>query len=111
MHAKAQEHSTVERLLSWLREREDEMAALLAEFVGVPTENPPGRLYHEFAELFESRAARLGLPCERLTPSSKGSARDALPPCLSVSHGDGERTFYFHGHYDVVPAQSEEQFK
>jgi acetylornithine deacetylase/succinyl-diaminopimelate desuccinylase-like protein len=25
-------------------------------------------------------------------------------------HGDGQRTLYFHGHYDVVPAQSREQF-
>jgi len=111
MHAKAQEHSTVERLLSWLREREDEMAALLADFVAVPTENPPGRLYHEFAELFESRAARLGLPCERLEPLRNESGAGVVTPCLSVSYGEGERTFYFHGHYDVVPAQSQEQFQ
>jgi len=111
MQAKAQEDRAVARLLRWLREREDEMAALLADLVAVPTENPPGRLYHEFAELFESRAAKLGLRCECLTPSLKGSARDALPPCLSVSHGEGERILYFHGHYDVVPAQSPEQFQ
>jgi len=111
MQAKAQEDRAVARLLRWLREREDEMAALLADLVAVPTENPPGRLYHEFAELFESRAAKLGLRCGCLTPSLKGSARDALPPCLSVSHGEGERILYFHGHYDVVPAQSPEQFQ
>jgi acetylornithine deacetylase/succinyl-diaminopimelate desuccinylase family protein len=28
-----------------------------------------------------------------------------------VSHGGGERILYFHGHYDVVPAQSIEQFQ
>ncbi|HEV2196186.1 MAG TPA: ArgE/DapE family deacylase [Candidatus Acidoferrum sp.] len=87
------------------------MAGLLADFVSVPTENPPGRFYNEFAELFESHIARLGLLCERLTASMKGGARDAVPPCLSVRLGEGERTFYFHGHYDVVPAQSEEQFQ
>jgi succinyl-diaminopimelate desuccinylase len=111
MRAKAQEGRAEERLLRWLQEREDEMAALLADLVAVPTENPPGRDYEEFSEVFESRATKLGLRCERLTPSSKGSARDALPPCLSVSHGEGERILHFHGHYDVVPAQSEEQFK
>jgi hypothetical protein len=28
-------------VLSWLRQREDEMAALLADLVTIPTENPP----------------------------------------------------------------------
>lgn len=30
--------------------------------------------------------------------------------CLSSFYGSGERTIYFHGHYDVVPAVSGEQF-
>jgi acetylornithine deacetylase/succinyl-diaminopimelate desuccinylase family protein len=111
MNAKAQEDRAVARLLRWLRDREGEMAALLADLVAVPTENPPGRDYEEFSEVFEIRATKLGLRRERLTPSLKSSARDALPPCLSVSHGGGERILYFHGHYDVVPAQSIEQFQ
>lgn len=100
-----------EHLLRWSREREDEMAALLADLIAVPTENPPGRHYQEFAELFESRVAKLGFVCERLETSAKRNAIDDPPPCLSISYGQGERIFYFHGHYDVVPAQSEEQFK
>jgi len=28
-----------------------------------------------------------------------------------AQYGRGERTLYFHGHYDVVPAQTAEQFK
>ena len=31
------------RLLNWLEQREEEMAALLGELVDVTTENPPGR--------------------------------------------------------------------
>lgn len=111
MCARAQQDRAAEGLLRWLREREDEMAALLSDLVAVPTENPPGRHYEEFAELFESRAAKLDLRCERLEPASKGGATNDRPACLSVSHGQGERTFYFHGHYDVVPAQSQAQFK
>jgi len=30
---------------------------------------------------------------------------------LVSSFGSGKRTLYFHGHYDVVPAQSQEQFQ
>lgn len=111
MGSKAAAHGTAERLLRWLREREDEMAALLADLVAVPTENPPGRYCREFAELFENRAARLGLRSERHEPTSQQSAAGEAPACLSVSYGQGERAFYFHGHYDVVPAQSEKQFK
>jgi succinyl-diaminopimelate desuccinylase len=111
MSAGALQDKTVARLLSWLREREDEMAALLADLVAVPTENPPGRHYHEFAELFESRVTKLGLRCEHLEPRSKRGDADDNPPCLSVAYGQSKRVFYFHGHYDVVPAQSEQQFK
>jgi len=111
MPARAQQDRISERLLCWVREREDEMVALLADLVAVPTENPPGRHYHEFAELLRNRVEVFGLRCERLEPSSNRGTGDALPPCLTVSCGEGERTFYFHGHYDVVPAQSEEQFQ
>lgn len=111
MRARAQQERISERLLAWLRGREDEIAALLADFVAVPTENPPGRHYNEFAELFKNRVAKLGLRCERLEPTSMYRTDDDSPACLSVSYGQGERVFYFHGHYDVVPAQSEEQFQ
>lgn len=110
MRVRAAQDKTVERLLSWLKQHEDEMTALLADLIAVPTENPPGKNYRELAELFEGRVAKLNLRCAHLTPSSKGGAKDAVPPCLSVSYGEGERIFYFHGHYDVVPAQSEQQF-
>jgi succinyl-diaminopimelate desuccinylase len=109
--AKAQQDRTAERLLSWLGQRKEEMATLLADLVAVPTENPPGRHYREFAELFVSRAQRLRLPFEYLETLSQGHDAEATPPCLSASYGHGERTFYFHGHYDVVPAQSDEQFR
>lgn len=111
MQGEAKQDRAAERLLRWLREREEEMAALLADFVAVPTENPPGRHYNEFAELFESHAPKLGLQCERLETTSRQAAAGDAPACLSVSFGQGERLFYFHGHYDVVPAESEEQFK
>jgi succinyl-diaminopimelate desuccinylase len=111
MCAKAQQSKSMVRLLSWLQQREDEMAALLADLIAVSTENPPGMHYREFVELFENRAAGLGLRIERLATSSQDYGTEAAPACLSASYGHGNRTFYFHGHYDVVPAQSEEQFK
>src|SRR5467141_2483606 len=97
-------------LLSWLGQREDEMAALLAELVAIATENPPGKNYHACANLLEIRMSEFGLDCERLAPEDSKKDPDNAPICLLASYGRGERALYFHGHYDVVPAQSAEQF-
>jgi len=111
MCAKASQGKIQTRLLSWLQERVDEMATLLVDLIAVPTENPPGRFYCEFADLFRNRACKLGVHFERLDAAPSTGDADEVPPCLFASYGEGERTFYFHGHYDVVPAQSQEQFQ
>lgn len=111
MSARARQDRTVERVLNWLRPREDELSDLLADLIAVPTENPPGKNYGEFAKVVERQAGKLGLEFERLGNSSQNRSVDDSSVCLSASHGQDKRTLYFHGHYDVVPAQSEEQFQ
>jgi acetylornithine deacetylase/succinyl-diaminopimelate desuccinylase family protein len=98
-------------ILPWLGQREDEMAALLAELVAVPTENPPGTNYRACADLLEKQLRLVGLSCERLEAGEQKDGTGDSPVCLVASHGRGERVLYFHGHYDVVPAQSKEQFQ
>jgi succinyl-diaminopimelate desuccinylase len=98
-------------LLAWLQRREDEMAALLTELVAIPTENPPGKHYRACAELLEKRLRQCGLECERLEAGDSKEAIGDSPVCLISKYGRGERVLYFHGHYDVVPAQSREQFQ
>src|SRR5712672_588530 len=106
--------SMTEHLLAWLEPRENEMAALLSELVSVPTENPPGRNYQACAALLERNLLEAGLTCERhhfpIPPDTLGSSRESAIS-LIASFGSGRRTLYFHGHYDVVPAQSPEQFQ
>jgi len=89
------------------------MAALLANLVSVPTENPPGRNYHACATLLERNLLEAGLSCERylfpVQPAADASSESATS--LIASFGSGKRTLHFHGHYDVVPAQSTEQFQ
>src|SRR6266702_6613589 len=97
-------------ILDWLRQREEEMAALLAELVAIPTENPPGRNYRACADLLEDRLRREGLECERFETSKQTEKTGDSPVCLIGNYRHGERVLYFHGHYDVVPAQSKEQF-
>src|SRR5712691_253503 len=105
------ETSQAGAILAWLGQREDEMAALLAELVAIPTENPPGKNYRACANLLENRLRRVGLECERLEAGDSKEATSDSPVCLLANYGRGERVFYFHGHYDVVPAQSREQFQ
>src|SRR5229473_366662 len=99
-------------LVSWLQRSTDEMAALAAELVAIPTENPPGMEYGACADFLERRLQELGLPCERIQVShTSAKDRSASPAILLATHGRGSRTLYFHGHYDVVPAQSPQQFQ
>ncbi len=99
------------QLMEWLRQREDEIATLLAELVAIPTENPPGKNYRTCADFLENRLRECGLDCERLEASEPKDGMGKSPVCLVANYGRGERVLYFHGHYDVVPAQSREQFQ
>jgi succinyl-diaminopimelate desuccinylase len=101
----------LDALVAWLQQREDEMAELLAELVAIPTENPPGKNYRACADFLEQRLRRSGLDCERLEVDGPKEGTGDNPACLVASYGQGECVLYFHGHYDVVPAQSWEQFQ
>jgi succinyl-diaminopimelate desuccinylase len=98
-------------ILLWLRERMEEMAALLAELIAIPTENPPGNNYRACTDLLEQRLRQLGLDWKRIAPAGSQNQPEDAPATLMATYGSGERTLYFHGHYDVVPAQSPEQFQ
>lgn len=91
------------KIAGWLRAHAEEMARLTAELVAVPTENPPGKNYRKCADRLEHAARDAGLVCERVETVDEAQ-------CLFAEHGEGERVLYFHGHYDVVPAQAAEQF-
>jgi len=109
--AKSGDATQIGALLSWLQQREDEMAALLAELVATPTENPPGNNYRACADLLENRLRQVGLECERLEAGEPKEDTGDSPVSLIATYGRGDRVLYFHGHYDVVPAQSREQFQ
>ena len=65
-------------------------------------------------DLLERVLCNAGLACERHefpAPLAMPSGTSESAPSLTASFGNRKRTFYFHGHYDVVPAQSVEQFQ
>jgi succinyl-diaminopimelate desuccinylase len=95
-------------LQAWLEPRAGEMAALLEQLVAINTENPPGRGLGQCGQVLHDAMGKLGLSPEliELPPS-----RELEDPCIvRGSVGDGPRTIYFHGHFDVVPAQNPAQF-
>jgi succinyl-diaminopimelate desuccinylase len=94
---------------AWLDSRADEMAELLEQLVAIDTENPPGRGLGRCGRFLRDALAKLDLSPEliELVPS-----RELEDPCIvRACAGDGQATIYFHGHFDVVPAQDPAQFR
>jgi succinyl-diaminopimelate desuccinylase len=96
------ERPTTEELSSRLRKRlsEPAMLDLTRRLIAIPSENPPGNQYEECARILSDELNRLGFD---------GVRREGA--CVLASVGTGRRTLYFSGHYDVVPAQSRDQFE
>ena len=77
--------------------------------IEIPTENPPGVAYRLCVELLSKKLIELGLEHMTLTTPAPFSSEPGY--CLLSSYGAGEKTLYFHGHYDVVPKSSPAQFR
>jgi succinyl-diaminopimelate desuccinylase len=94
---------------AWLDDRAEEMAALLDALVRIPTENPPGRELGRCAGVLRDAMDSLGFSPEVIELPPAGSLEE--PAIVRGSAGSGEQLVYYHGHFDVVPAQSPEQFE
>lgn len=84
-----------------------EILAFAQGLISIASENPPGNGYRECADRIRAELDRLGLAYQVV--EAPGFPERPRYNLLSF-HGDGQRTLYFHGHYDVVPAQSRNQF-
>lgn len=87
-------------LLEAVTSYRDAMIELTRQLVAIPTENPPGNGYRETVDLLLTHLRGLGL-----------SETRAEGDCVLSFAGTGDRTLYFSGHYDVVPAQNPSQFE
>ena len=76
------------------------MVELTRELVAIPTENPPGNGYPDAVQALCRHLGELGFTDTRVEGE-----------CVVSFTGQGDRTLYFSGHYDVVPAQSPSQFE
>jgi succinyl-diaminopimelate desuccinylase len=91
-----------------LNGHKDAILSFCQDLVRVASENPPGNHYRECTDRLQLELDRLGIG-HRAVEAPGYNDR----PRYNVLgfHGEGPRTLYFHGHYDVVPAQSREQFE
>ncbi len=77
------------------------------DLITIASENPPGNHYRDCMDRIRAELDHLGFTYRVVeVPGYSDRPRYNV---LSF-HGDGQRTLYFHGHYDVVPAQRREQF-
>lgn len=94
------------RIVQRIDGRREDIAALTRDLVAIRTENPPGDNYREFVDYLSGVLRRLHLP------AVISEVPDAVPSpryILNSPLGEGP-TVYLHGHYDVVPALSDDQF-
>jgi succinyl-diaminopimelate desuccinylase len=85
----------------------DAVLTFCQDLIGIASENPPGNHYRECTDRLRRELNRLGLDHREV----EAPVYNARPRYNVLGfHGAGQRTLYFHGHYDVVPAQSREQF-
>jgi succinyl-diaminopimelate desuccinylase len=98
-----------DKVLAWLDARAEEMAELLQALVAIDSENPPGRGLGRCGRLLSDALEQLGLSPELIELAPSGELEE---PCVvRGAVGQGARPVYFHGHFDVVPAQSRAQFR
>lgn len=103
-----------DKIVSMINTYKDDITDFTEQLITFPTENPPGLHYKECAEFILSMLKKLDLDCEIIeTPSLKIDGAHLNNPgyCIQSHYGAGEKTLYLHGHYDVVPADSREQFQ
>ena len=79
---------------------------LLSDLIAIPTANPPGQSYKECVNYLSQKLKEWGIKCKTINVLHGNFPRFSLIGSI----GKGQRTLHFHGHYDVVPAQSSHQY-
>lgn len=84
-----------------------QIISTICDLIAFPTANPPGQSYSQCVDYLSGRLAEWKIE-HRIVSGPNGDY-----PRFSIlgACGEGEDSLHFHGHYDVVPARTSEQFK
>lgn len=104
------EETLKNQILDTVASYQDDILQFTQQLITIATENPPGVFYKPCVEAIQHKLMRLGLDCQVIeVPMQELESEPRY--CILSHYGTGEKTLYFHGHYDVVPASSPEQFR
>ena len=93
-------------LAAMVEARRDELVRLTTEFVAFPTVNPPGTDLADCQQWICTHLDHYQIPHEVIDTSTSGGPHRVIVGTIGT---DGP-VLYLHGHYDVVPVFSPEQF-
>lgn len=85
--------------------RREDMTALAAEMIRIPTLNPPGQCYREACDHLAARLAASGFETRLMRAEGAPGDSDRWPRWNLVARRDGRRPgpcVHFNGHIDVV---------
>lgn len=77
------------------------------DLIAIPTENPPGRAYEECVARIGAELDALAIGYEIVETGDDETRRQVIV----AEAGDSGPLLYLHGHYDVVPAFTRDQFE
>jgi acetylornithine deacetylase/succinyl-diaminopimelate desuccinylase family protein len=95
------------RIRSFVAAEQRAITSTLADLIAIPTVNPPGLAYEACADFFSRLLGQWGMDHRVLKVPDGAHARFSIVG----SYGPDEPGLHFHGHYDVVSAQSPDQFR
>ncbi len=99
--------SLLPRIQSALKPYHSAIVRFAGDLIAIPSENPPRKNYAACAARILKELDSLGMEYETYdAPPHRNEPRTNI---ISFA-GEGDRTVYVHGHYDVVPAQSPDQY-
>src|SRR5229473_6765225 len=97
----------VDRILKHVSDLAGEMAAFLQAITRIPTVNPPGECYADFAEVCGRQYAKLGYRVERIVAEGHPDHTTKHPRVNLLARIEGSTgdapCVHFNGHLDVVP--------
>lgn len=93
------------RVAVFIDSNQTEIAGLLTELISIPTVNPPGHSYKEFADRLSILLESWGIQHQVICIPDGDYPRYSIV----ASWGEGEDGLHLHGHYDVVAPHSPEQ--
>ncbi|NIM10784.1 MAG: ArgE/DapE family deacylase [Candidatus Aminicenantes bacterium] len=96
-----------ETILKQVDDQKRQIVNTLCELIAIPTANPPGRSYRQCIQYLSTMLQAWEIEHRTITVPYKDNDRFSI----IGSYGKGNKGLHFHGHYDVVPADSPDQFQ